>query len=64
MEIDVTDGEERVEQMDDERIVKWHVTDEGELDYTIYKEVDGGRLHLKAEPKIGDVYKALAGLLE
>ena len=31
---------------DDETIIKWHITDEGELDYTTYREHDGGRLEL------------------
>ena len=37
---------------DDTRIVKWHLTDDNEIDYTIYKEVDGGRIEVTEDGSI------------
>lgn len=34
----------------DEKIIKWHITDDGEVDFTTYEEYDGGRLGLPENP--------------
>ena len=44
---------------DDTRIIKWHITDNGELDYTIYEEADGGRLHILPNDKIETILEEL-----
>lgn len=38
----------------DDSIIKWHMTDDNEIDYTVYTEEDGGRLEL---PKDATVIK-------
>ena len=48
---------------DDTRIIKWHVTDDNELDYTIYTEEDGGRLDLSDDVLVSQIQELLEELL-
>ena len=47
----------------DDYIVRWHITDSNELDYTIYEEYDGGRLDLSNDVDIKDIEEMLIGEL-
>ena len=47
----------------DDYIIRWHITDNNELDYTIYEEYDGGRLDLSNDVDIKDIEEMLIGEL-
>ena len=47
----------------DDYIIRWHITDNNELDYTIYEEYDGGRLGLSNDVDIKDIEEMLIGEL-
>jgi len=47
----------------DDYIIRWHITDDNELDYTIYAEEDGGRLELSNDTDIKDIEEILIGEL-
>jgi len=43
----------------DDYIIRWHITDDNELDYTIYTEGDGGRYELSDDVDIKDIEEML-----
>lgn len=43
----------------DEGIIEWHITEDGELDYTIYEAGDGGRLEIDDEADIMNILEEL-----
>ena len=45
--------------VDDTTTIKYHITDDNELDYTVYTEADGGRLDLQEDATIEDIFKLL-----
>ena len=47
----------------DDYIIRWYITDNNELDYTIYEEYDGGRLDLSNDVDIKDIEEMLIGEL-
>jgi len=44
---------------EDGRIIRWHITDDGELDYTIYVEGDGGRLDVSTDDSVHEMLAEL-----
>ena len=43
----------------DEGIIEWHITEDGELDYTIYEAADGGRLEIDDDDDVMTILEEL-----